>query len=225
MTALDRTELFETYIHLADRIAYRFMRYGKTNVEFDDLRQEALISLYKASDKYDPSRGKMSFEKFAVTYVFFNVMKWMYRQNYYYTPKTVVEVAATINKRKIKDWDAQAIADNLGASMQYVEAALIHLNNRKPRSMDEPTAATAGTRQEEPLYSLISDHSDNYNPVIIDFKIFTSALKPREKAIVRMTEEGYSQTEIAKKLNTSQAQVSRTIIKVKNRYNEFSVIS
>lgn len=225
MTTLNRSELFETHEVLAEKIAHKFMKFGKANVEFDDLHQEALISLFKASEKYDPNRSELTFEKFAVSHVYLNVMKWMYRQNYLYTPKNVVEVAATINKKKMKDWDAQEISVELNVPVQYVENALLHLNNPKPRSMDEATPGTEGQRYEEPFYALISDNSDYYNSTIIDFKTFMSQLKPREKTILKLREAGYSQGEIAKKIGVSQVHISRTITKLKNRYNEFSVIS
>ena len=55
------TELFNTHIDLASILAKKWHIDG---YDTDDLKQEGLIALWKASERYDPSRGA-SFRTYA----------------------------------------------------------------------------------------------------------------------------------------------------------------
>ena len=146
MTA-NSTELFETNLHLPERIAKKFMRFGN-HVEYDDLYQEALIGLDHASKTFDSSKSD-NFERFAIYAMYNRAMRWlMYKTNPMHIGRHIIEIATTINKRKLADLAPDAIAKEINKPEHYVVQALDHLKRQIPKSVYETVTAKDGSSIE-----------------------------------------------------------------------------
>ena len=225
--AANSTELFEGNLHLAERIANRFMRFRKNGVEYDDLYQEALIGLDKAVKIFDSNKSE-NFERFAVNVMYQRAMRWMmYKTESLHTPKHIIEIAVTINKRKMRESAPEIIAKELNAPIQYVVRSLEYLQRQFPKSIYEPVVGLDGSSIEKSFLidSLHDKNDDPYNPVKLDMGIFMNRLKPRQQKILELRMEGLSQDEIAPYVGISQMQISREIKKIKGEYIEFTKIS
>jgi len=90
----------------------------------------------------------------------------------------------------------------------------------------DPTIVSAGAAEPGDTWHREVIAALSYNPEgdihhAIDWADFIDALSPRQKEIIRLLDDGYTQTEIAEKLGISQPTVSRELSIIQRLYDAF----
>lgn len=183
------SSLFDENIGLVYSIVNK-MNYGY--VDKEDLIQSGLNGLYKATLKYD---GKNSFQAFASIYIINAIKQEMRENKLIILSKSIIKIKKEINKDENKT--IKEIADKLNVTEDMVLTALNYKSNIE--SLNK-------TIEEYELIETISD-SNNSNDII---KYAVNKLESKlQEIIILKYYKAYSQKEVAKILNCSQAKVSR----------------
>lgn len=219
---VDSKQLFETHVYLAEKVAGKYLKVRKPGVDFEDLHQEALFALHKASLTFNPSFD-YGFNFYAVRKMSYAVINFLYNQNFLRTSRHIIETAMLIKRHKMLDWSVADIAQELNLLEKNVEGALAHLNRKFPKCIHEPVFVNSDN--ETLLIDVIADDSELSNEWVVDFKNFIESLDPRTKQILQLRLDGLGQDEIGKIIGLSQMQVSRIIKKAKVQYDEFMNVS
>ena len=182
-----------------------------SNLDYDDLYQEASIAMWQAESTYNSSMG--SFKNHALKQMKCYIMKYLYKQNQLYTPKHVVDTAAIIKRSNLEDGSPAEIAEYIHKDVKEVQDALRHLKiNHKNNfiSIDDDLN--------------IPSWNETVDVVIVngEFEQFTSILDDREQLILDTYQKVKNTTDLAATLGVSQAQASRLLSKVKNRYLQYT---
>lgn len=182
-----------------------------SNLDYDDLYQEASIAMWQAESTYNSSMG--SFKNHALKQMKCYIMKYLYKQNQLYTPKHVIDTAAIIKRSNLEDGSPAEIAEYIHKDVKEVQDALRHLKiNHKNNfiSIDDDLN--------------IPSWNETVDVVIVngEFEQFTSILDDREQLILDTYQKVKNTTDLAATLGVSQAQASRLLSKVKNRYLQYT---
>jgi RNA polymerase sigma-B factor len=209
----ERERLIELYIPLARSLA---RRYARTSEPLDDLVQVACIGLVKAVDRYDPERGN-AFSSFAVPTILgelrrhFRDHSWSMR-----VPRDLKELALRVERT----WDELAVAGGHTPTVRELavrletddetilaalEAAAAH--HADPIAMQEDTAdAHPCVRRGivDPGFALAEDRDA--------LAVLFAELEPNQRRVVYLRfHEELTQTEIGRRIGTSQMSVSRIL--------------
>ena len=213
-----RQQLVVNHLNLVRFLAGKFKNRGEP---MDDLIQVGTIGLIKAIDRFEPQRG-LEFTTFATPTIMGEIKRhfrdkgWSVR-----VPRRLQELSAKVTKanddltRELqRPPKLSEVADRLGASVEEVLEAMESSSAYSSVSLE---GGAQGSEDDAP--SIIdryaaedADLAGSDDRMVIADSI--EELAPREREVVRMRfEEGLTQVEIAKRLGTSQVQVSRTIRK------------
>jgi len=208
-----KERLVEVHLYIAEIIARKFSGRG---VDFDDLFQVAALALFKAVDRFDPSRG-IKFASFVTPSMVGEV------KNYFRDKSRTIRLprrgAALMREiEKAKDELAQQLhrmprSDELAEYMEVPEdmilEALEMAGSAGTVSLD---STPADDDEAAPLDTFLGMNEDGY----ADFERMDTIrramahLDDRQKDIIRMRYfENLSQREIANQMGISQMTVSR----------------
>lgn len=220
-------ELFEGNLHLADMVARKIMRFGKRGMEYEDLHQEILIGLDKAARTFDANHvSKVTFERFAINIMHQKAMRFMtYKHNLLHTSKHILDIAVTINRRKLIDKTPQEVAKELNIKERHAVLALEHLKQKFPVSFDQPVSTTEDSATDLVLIDAFVDKTNICEIGTLNFKMFMDSLGPQKKKVIELRMMEFSQSQIAKAIGTSQMEVSRILKRIKGQYIEYMQIS
>lgn len=204
-----RDTLFLMYKPLADSVVNRFAPY---QIDKDDLRQEAYRALVDAIDRFNPSYGNL-FETFAIPTIVGNLKRYLRDYGWAISvPRSMVDMAYSIQKKLPEiaeklghEPTIKEIADELELDEEQVSEVLAIMAVKNTSSIDSKITDESDTTGEE-LLGLLSDR-DLEDEALLEMAV--SELPEPERFIIEKRLEGLSQSEIAKLLNISQAQVSR----------------
>ena len=216
---MDRTELFEQHIYLAERLAKKYTNSSiKQKIEYDDLYQEASIALYKASETYNPVLND-SFIPYAVKMIQYGIYEYLRKQNNLYTPRNIVIIAGIINRKNMVDWSASDIAAELNIPKHHIEHALQFFKQPPPKSIFSPIqSAEIGGKT---LIDIIPGIENKFLNDI-DINAFLYSLDERSKRVLKLRLDGFTQYEIADQIGISQTLVRRILGRIKDAYNIFN---
>ena len=198
---------------LVHRIAGRYARRG---LAYDDIVQSGQVGLIQAVDRFDPSRG-VPLARYAARTIEGEIMHlfrdhgWAVR-----VPRPLQELSRRVVRAR------EELGHRLGRSPELEELA---------RFMDEPAdlvaeaAAAERAYQAEPLTALEAEHGSSgrlagareergYEHAEHRDQLAAAVrrLPPRDRAVVHLRFFGeMSQSEIARRLEISQMQVSRSL--------------
>jgi len=217
-------EAIELNLSIAHSIATRFRGRG---VESDDLDQVAYLGLVKAARSYDPST-ETPFLAYAVPTIrgevkrYFRDCSWTVR-----IPRRLQELQGTIASARPqlvqelhRDPSLQEIADEIGADVNEVEAAIAADGCFSVLSLDRPvdgdsTANLADTIADE------EDTSFEQTEAVAVLEPVLSDLAPRERRILELRfVEGHTQADIGAEIGVSQMQVSRLLRGILDRLRD-----
>jgi RNA polymerase sigma-B factor len=218
-----RNILAEHYLYLARIIAKRFSNRG---VEYDDLLQVASLSLLKALERFDCTRG-IQFVSFASPTIAGEV------RNYFRDKAGMIRLPRLSGERYIKVRNAkQALTAQLGREPAVMEIArrlslapddivdaleansLARVVSLDEQSDDEDARGLAeSVGVEEPGYDAIADRD-----ALI--RAFSQLSAYERKLLAMRVVRGMSQREVAKAIGASQMQVSRLERRLLTRLQE-----
>ena len=220
-----RTEIVRLCLPLADHIARRFSGRGEN---YDDLHQVARLGLVLAVDRYDVTR-RTSFLSFAIPTMMGEVRRH-FRDSTWATrvPRRLKELRTLLGpatdrlaQRLGRMPTAGELSSELGTDVVEVTQAIAAGNAYRSDSLDDMITAdendnspvTASLGAEEPCYEL-TENAMTVRPLIANLPV-------RERRILIMRFfESCTQTQIARRLNISQMQVSRILSRTLRRIHD-----
>ncbi|RQN09970.1 sigma-70 family RNA polymerase sigma factor [Aeromicrobium camelliae] len=213
-----RDELVTRHVALAKSLANRYTSRG---VEYEDLKQVALVGLVRAAHRYDPSRGP--FAAFAAPTILgeikhhFRDAEWAIRP-----PRRLQELQARINAARA-DLEADAggevglaeIAEHLDEDIEEVRAAASVHHCFSIESTD--------ANGRDTVADVHGEEDGNFTRVenVVSLAPLVSELDPDDRELLRLRfVDELSQRQIARILGTSQMQVCRRLRRVLARLRD-----
>ena len=205
-----RRELIEGNLRLVLSVIQRFAGRGENA---DDLFQVGCIGLIKAIDNFDPTQ-QVRFSTYGVPMIVGEVKRYLRDNNAVRVSRSIRDLAyhsmqarEELQKRDGREPKISEIAVQVGASPENVAMALE--SAVAPTSLYEPVFSDG-----EDSFSVMDQLRDKTSEEswISDmmFRDTVRALSPRERRIIALRYlGGKTQTEVAKEIGISQAQVSR----------------
>lgn len=205
-----REKLINGNLRLVLSVIQRFSNRGET---LDDLFQIGCIGLIKAIDNFDTSHD-VRFSTYAVPMIIGEVRRYLRDNNPVRVSRSMRDTAyhaMKIREQLInetgKEPPVELIAEKLGLPKENVVIALEAIV--EPVSFNEPVYSNGG----DTIYLMEQIASGEDEHDWIDEMMLKEAIKnlpEREKKILSMRfMQGMTQTEVAKEIGISQAQVSR----------------
>jgi len=169
-------------------------------------------TLIDAIDRFNPSYGNL-FETFAIPTIVGNLKRYLRDYGWAISvPRSMVDMAYSIQKKLPEiaeklghEPTIKEIADELELDEEQVSEVLAIMAVKNTSSIDSKITDESDTTGEE-LLGLLSDR-DLEDEALLEIAV--AELPEPERFIIEKRLEGLSQSEIAKLLNISQAQVSR----------------
>lgn len=219
-----RDELIKGNLRLVLSVIQRFSNRGENP---DDLFQVGCIGLIKAIDNFDITQN-VRFSTYAVPMIIGEVRRYLRDYNPIKVSRSIrdtayhaMQVKEELQRQTQKEPTVEEIAQKLGVKKEAVVIALEAIV--EPVSLYDPVYFEGG----DTIYVMdqIGDNSSDVN--LIDEIMLRSSLEnlaEREKTILSLRfMQGKTQTEVAREIGISQAQVSRiekgAIDKVKSYRN------
>ena len=208
--AAARERMVEGNLRLVLSVVQRFAQRGEN---LDDLFQVGCIGLIKAIDNFDPSQ-KVRFSTYGVPMICGEVKRYLRDNNAVRVSRSIRDLAyhsmqarEELQMRDGREPKISEIAAQVGASPENVAMALE--SAVAPTSLYEPVFSDG-----EDSFALLDQLRDatGEESWISDmmFRDTVRALTPRERRIIALRYlNGKTQTQVAKEIGISQAQVSR----------------
>lgn len=182
----------EDHLKLVMHIAKRFNKRNDTTL--DDLFQEGCIALMKAVDDFDESK-KVPFSSFAGQRIQFHILSYLNDINLIRKPRNVCILANKIKNMNLEEHSVLVISEELNESLSSVKVALEHLKQEIASIDFEVKGVGNGINS---FSEIVRDNYDHFeiteHYALIDNPGFE--LKDREKLLLKMVIEGYTQEEI-----------------------------
>ncbi|MBO8138550.1 MAG: RNA polymerase sporulation sigma factor SigF [Desulfotomaculum sp.] len=206
-----RDKLVNCNLKLVFNLVQRFQNRG---YELEDLFQIGTIGLMKAIDKFDLNYD-VKFSTYAVPMIVGEIRRFLRDDSPVKVSRSLKEAAYRIQVAKEqltaklgREPSVGEIADQLGCSREEVVTAL--------EASQSPTSIYETLHQDDgdPIFILdqLSDDTDGENPWLDTLAIKELLIKLSErdqKIIIWRFFEDFTQSEVARRLNISQVQVSR----------------
>ncbi|WP_053959109.1 SigB/SigF/SigG family RNA polymerase sigma factor [Sulfobacillus thermosulfidooxidans] len=205
-----REELVERHWNLIWHIVHRFQGRG---YDPEDLFQVGAIGLLKAIDRFDVDRG-LKFSTYAVPLIMGEIRRHMRDDQPIRVARSlrelgmrVEQVRSILSQQLGRDPTPQEVAEKMGVDPSDIAEAMEAI--RAPASLNQPIESLSGS--ETHLGDTVRDdvgESDWLEQMALSQAF--GALDERERFILRARfVEGRTQTEVARRLNVSQVQISR----------------
>ncbi len=205
-----REELISGNLRLVLSVVQKFSNRGES---MDDLFQVGCIGLMKAIDNFNPDLD-VRFSTYGVPMIIGEIRRFLRDNNSIHVSRSMRDMAYRAMQAKEKfihefgrEPNIEEIAQKLECKKEEVVLALESVVD--PMSLYEPIYSDGG----DTIYVMdqVGDHSDDRDWLEeITFRDTISSLGEREKKILTMRFlAGRTQTEVAKEIGISQAQVSR----------------
>lgn len=205
-----RNELINGNLRLVLSVIQRFTNRGEN---LDDLFQVGCIGLIKAIDNFDVSQN-VRFSTYAVPMIIGEIRRYLRDNNSVRVSRSLrdtayhaMQIKERLTNENQKEPTVEEIAKEMNIKKEEVVMALEAIV--EPVSLYEPLYNDGG----DTIYVMDqvgdSNSDDNWIDEIV-FKQSIEKLSDREKKILSMRfMQGKTQTEVAKEIGISQAQVSR----------------
>ncbi len=205
-----REELIKGNLRLVLSVIQRFTNRGE---QPDDLFQVGCIGLIKAIDNFDTAHG-VKFSTYAVPMIIGEIRRYLRDNNPVRVSRSMRDIAYKAMQAKEKlqaKLDHEPTIKEIAEETQLKEEDIILSLEAivEPVSLYEPVYSDGG----DTIYVMdqIGDKNTDSSWInILSFKEEMKALPKREKEILNLRFlQGKTQTEVAKEIGISQAQVSR----------------
>lgn len=208
-----RNALVEQHL---DLVEYYVSRYGKGQIEADDVRQQALLALIKAVERFDPAVG-VTFKTFANRTIEGELKRLLRDKGWSVRPPRSLQELAVQARRLEPELTQQLgraprvvdLAERLEESTDRVLEALSAGASFRADSLDAPIGDGSTSRG-----SMIAGTDGDMTDVEreIDVAQLLEGLDERDRQIIELRfVERRSQQEIADRLGVSQSYLSRLL--------------
>ena len=189
-------------MNLVPYILKRYFHYKANTGEWDDLMQIGYVGLIKAVKKFNPDLG-YQFATYATTAIYGEVARYFRDCNIIRYTRSHKADMTTV--RKLNGNSVEEIADKTGFTVEKVKQLLNDINIQSLDSLiDEKRELKDVVADVESFEECLMDKLD------LDERF--NVLNEFEKNVITLAYiDGYNQPEIAKKLNTNQVLISRTL--------------
>lgn len=204
-----RDEIFEKYLYIARILSKRFINRG---IDYDDIYHVAIIGLLGAIERFDPDRN-VKFATFATPTILGEIRKYFRdKGNFIKVPRRLYEIFYKAEQYKhttgIHNIEPSELARALNISEKELEYAYKAGDSAFVESLEYEAYADGNMT----LNNVLGIEDNNF--IMIEDKDFieSSLKKLSDKEIEFITmryRHEMTQTEISKKWNTSQMNVSR----------------
>lgn len=203
-----RNKMVEGNLRLVLSVTQKFSNRGEP---LDDIFQIGTIGLIKAIDNFDISQNTR-FSTYAVPMIIGEIRRYIRDNSPVKVSRTMKEIAykvinlkEEILKRTGIEPSLEELSEKLEVSKEMISISLEAVV--EPLSLDEPVSEE---NENTTLLDQLESENDEFWTDSIVIEERTKNLSKKEKLILSMRYlKGLTQTEVAKKLNISQAQVSR----------------
>ncbi len=208
-----RNALVEANLELVD---YYVTRFGRGQVDGDDVRQQAFMALIKAVERFDPDVG-VSFKTFANRTIEGELKRLLRDKSWSVRPPRSLQELAVRTRRLEPEMTqelgrtprVEELAERMDESVDRVLEALSTGGAFRADSLDMPIGDGAITKGAT-LSGDLGDMADVERQ--IDVERLLAGLDERDRDIVRLRfVERRSQQEIADELGVSQSYLSRLL--------------
>lgn len=210
-----RNRLVEDNLELVE---YYVSRYGKGHMEADDVRQQALLALIKAVERFDPEVG-VTFKTFANRTIEGELKRLLRDKGWSVRPPRSLQELAVQARRLEPELTqelgraprVQEMAERLDESTDRVLEALSAGASYRADSLDAPIGDGSSTKG-----SMIAGSDGDMSQVetSMDVEALLAGLDERDRTIIEMRfVQRRSQQEIADELGVSQSYLSRLLRK------------
>lgn len=178
------------------------------------------LGLIQAFRNFDPERfdGKVkSFSTYAFPMIKWSIQKFLREKRYSVRiPRTIQDRVVTILKQGWADESPDTITKLSGWNSSDVEEAIKFLDGWSVASLDQPV--NISEKDEVSLIELLPSTDDSSHIFVQEF---VSYLSETEQMILRMRLEGYTQSDIAARVECSQVSISRILNRIGDKYIKF----
>ena len=205
-----RQQMIQGNLRLVLSVVQKFANRGQN---LDDLFQVGCIGLIKAIDNFDPALN-VRFSTYGVPMIVGEIRRFLRDNNAVRVSRSIRDLAyhamqarEALQKENGREPKVSEIAARVGASPENVAIALESVV--EPASLYEPIYSDSG--DSFALVDQLHDASGEESWISsIMFRDTVKALSPRERRIIAMRYlHGKTQTQVAREIGISQAQVSR----------------
>ena len=213
-----QSDYFTTHYGLAISLARRYSVRATWADSSEDLKQVALLGLVRAVDRFDPER-RVPFSAYATTTIVGELKHYLRDRSWAVRPPRRIQNLYLRSQEAICDLTQEMgrvptpaeVGDRVDASAGDVEEALEAGDLRRPASLD---ASVPG--DDRPLSSRLSTEDRALTAVEerMALRWLLTRLPERERRMVRFRYiDGLTQSEIADRMDLSQAHVQRMLIR------------
>lgn len=211
-----RERIVRRCLPMADHVARHFDRRGEA---LDDLTQVARLGLVNAVDRFDVERGA-SFIAFAIPTMMGEVRRH-FRDHAWtmHVPRRIRDLHVQINRARTdltqelgRAPTATELSGTLGVDHDTVVECLVASDAYQLRSLDAPTSADDS--QPQYVADTLGVHDERIDRVVdrVAVRPLLERLPTLERDVLHMRFfDGLTQSQIARRIGTSQMQVSRIL--------------
>lgn len=207
-----------------EKLVYAVVSKFRQAGEEEDLKQVGMMGLAKALKNYKADQGT-KFSTYAYTYILGEVLSYVRNNKALKVNretrtlyKKIIEAKEIMVQKLMREPTTFEIACFLEVDESLVTDALIA--NQFVKSLDYALNEEDDNKNIE-LYDIVSYEESGYNESILDLKMELEKLSSEEKElIIDRYFNDLTQSEVSKKQNTSQAQISRNEAKILKKLNE-----
>lgn len=207
-----------------EKLVYSVIKKFRYVGEEEDLKQVGMMGLAKALKNYKSDQGT-KFSSYAYTYILGEVLSYVRANKALKVNretrtlyKKIIEVKEVMLQKLMREPTTFEIACFLEVNEKVVVDAI--LANQFVKSLDYALNEEDDNKNVE-LYDVVSYEEVGYNENILDLKMELEKLPDEEKKlIIDRYFNDLTQSEVSKKQNTSQAQISRSEAKILKKLNE-----
>lgn len=205
----NKTEFAEKWLQenekLLNYIVYKLYNRYKRKIEHDDLYQLVIVSLMKAIERYDETRG-MSFNSFCIQYIIWEVIKFVRDNN-------TISISRYVKELYYKIKRCEKFIDNYEEIAEYLK---VDINSVFNALLTENMVITQFKDNNGIYIDAIDLYEDNSQTNMIENKMLCDdmlkILTPMERKIIeKYYFEGKTQLEISKELKYVQNTISKKL--------------
>ena len=107
-------------------------------------------------------------------------------------------------------------------AVRCIRSWVLHAIEKEIRRIENETSLDAELNEDFTMYNVLAVEDDGLNLPMVDIESFLDTLNEREKLIVKLQNEGYTQREIAEIFGVTFQRIGQLHRKIKLKWREFN---
>lgn len=219
-----REEVIESHLGLVNVIAMKYRQFGKVNnIDFEDLYSYGCEGLVKAYNRFDPTgREGVKFSYFAYSYIKGEILRAIRDKGGHGVriTRNAKEIYFELHKEGITDVTFEYLKERFSPTTSTIAQVLQMLSGEMSvDSLEFEVTESNASNGAKTLHDIIGVTDSDIDTTGI--RLFLSSFDERDRRIVEMRMDGYSQEEIGEELGMSQMHISRLLKRFKEKIEAF----